>query len=349
MKNRLRIPLAALCLTLVHCSMPSDVKETKDTSKNIEAYSKNLDTNSDKLASDSHYIANGTGKIFGGGRKDLSFERPDERYKELVAAKGDTEKIRYATALCQSFEFQQWTGSTDDTVKKKYQLYAKGLRDFFAMFDSLINHNYTVDTDFVGGIPKPPDDRWKTLASVAVAMAEIDPDQQAASDANHIEAESIYSLIVKGLGMKAAANAGKNIPDYAKQVLDWEDEAVFFLQLRHNYFPAMVMARFSDFATGLDKEAGAFLLGLKVNLPANATKIQDQGITWLMAAQETQRTISKLGYPLQFNRAILTTFSNTKFAIPDSVESSPELQSKIDQLNQHASDLQDTYKNGTLH
>lgn len=348
MRNAMRFVLGCFCLTLISCSMASDVHDTDQTSHDIKSISQDLDNNSKDLKNDSHYIADGTGKIYNGGLKDLSYERPEERLNELKNDTGNTDKIRDATALCQSFAFQQWTGTGDDTIAKKQQLYAKAMESFFAMFDSLINHNYQVDTS-IGPIPGPPDSRWLTLAAVGVAMSVIDPDQQAASDANHIDADSIYSLIVKGLGMKAAVNAGKTIPDYAKQVLDWEDEAVFLLQLRHNFFPAMVLSRFSDFASGFDKEAAGVLLGINVTLPPNASKIQDQGIFWLQESQETQRTLVKLGYPLQFNKPILTAFSKTTFAVPSTMQATPQLTAVINQLNQIAGQIVDTFKTGTIH
>lgn len=346
----LRLSLIALFgLGLVNCSMPTDVKDTKDTSRNIEKYSKSLDDNSLSLKTDSHYIADGTGKIFGGARKDLGFERPNERFRELMDAKSDTARIRYATALCTSFEFQQWSGTGDDTVKKKNQMYAKAIRDFFVMFEGVINRNYVVDTAGTLGIPTPPDDRWKTLAAVAVAMSEIDPDQQAASDANHIDAESIYSLIVKGLGYKSKVNSGNAAPEFAKQVLDWEDEAVFLLQLRHNFFPAMVLSRFSNFGVGGSVEQGKdWFLGLNIDLPANSAKIQDQGITWLMASLETEGNLMRLGYGLEFNKGIIETLAGTKFQPPPAAQATPDLLKKIDELNARAQDIAKIYQTGKL-
>lgn len=372
MTNYKFIVVIAISLILVGCNMAGDVKDTKDTSKNIEGYSKELDDNSKKLKDDSHYIADGTGKIFGGGRKDLTFERPDERYKELIAATGDIEKLRYATAMVRSFEFQLWTGTGDDTVKKKNEFYAKAIRDFFAMTGSLIGFDHNVDTTMATTllgdlIPGCPSGRWKSLASIAVAMSEIDPDQQAASDANHIPAESIYTLILKGLAYKADANANKEIPEYATQVLAWEDEAYYFLQLRHNYFPAMVLSRFNDFSKSCGSQAETFgkafaggllgglfggtpqLLSVNVNLPSNVAKIQEQGITWLEAAQETQRQLEQLGRPLEFNRGIKTIFSAVNFIAPPDEDTSVDLQAKIGTLNRRASELNDTYKTGKAH
>lgn len=364
-----RLVLALFSLVLANCSMPGDVKDTKNTSKSIEEQSRRLgdtseklDQNTDKVAKDSPQINAQTGDIFYGARKDLGFERVDERFKEIVDDKAsDADKVLYATAMCGTYEFQQWVGHYNDSPQIKAELYHRALRDLFARLDGLIGHDYNVDTSVakLGSVElsKSLDNRWKSLASIAVALGEIDDDQATASMGNHIPPESLYSLIVKGLQYKEKYNRGENIPKYAHDVLDYEDEAVFLMQLRHNYFAAMVLSRFSDFSSSHSTKiylesllsgfgpSNSVLSGLRPVVPANRAKIEDQGILFLELAQQTQRDLVQLNVPLQFNSAIKTIFMQTRLLIP-TAEQTPALAEAVRKLEQKISELRDTYKTG---
>lgn len=349
MSIRIPVLVCLLALTLVRCSMTDDVKEAKDTSKEMNG-------KMDKMIDKSDVLVDRTSNLFADARKDLGFERVTTRYEDIVNAKGDSTKLLYATALATSYEFQQWTGTKSDTPELKERLNAKAMRDLLPRFESLIDHHYSPDTHF-GPFPTLPDNDWKSLASLAVVLGEIDQDQQIAAARAGIQTESLYSLIVKGLQYKKKSLYSTDIPAYAREVLAWEQEAVLLLQMRHNYFVAMVMSRFSDFCTGkmtggkwseltswLDVKALGRPLDLKY--ASNIVKIQDQAVLWLQMAQETQRVLKMLGYPLQFNRGIMDIFSGVKFTAPAELVGLPIVDSTFSQLNQVTEELQNTYKSG---
>ena len=75
-------------------------------------------------------------------------------------------------------------------------------------------------------------------------------------------------------------------------------------------------------------------------------KIQDQGVLWLQAAQETQRVLKMLGQPLQFNKGIMDIFASAHFSTPQNLVGSDLVESAVGQLNQVTDELQETYKTG---
>lgn len=345
--------LGVLALNLVRCSMPDDVKAAKDTSGEMNRKLDNMVEKSDVLV-------DRTSNLFGGARKDLGFERVKVRYDDIVAAPGASTKILYATALATSFEFQQWTGTKSDDAKLKDRMYGKAMRDILVRFESLIDHHYTPEIKW-GPFPGVPDNEWKSVASLAVAMGEIDEDQQIASLKAGVREESLYSLIVKGLQYKRKSLFTNDIPEYARQVLKFEEEAVLLLQMRHNYFLAMVMSRFSDFCKanwgGIVKGEGVAKVNeiftwldlsalgkpVEIKYVSNIVKVQDEAVLWLQQARETQQVLKKLGYDLQFNSGIQQVFASVNFAKPKNWVGYPVVEATYKDLYEVINDLKKTY------
>jgi hypothetical protein len=344
------LSVLALSLSVIGCSMSDDVKEATETSKQ-------MNHKMDGMATDTTVMKDTTSYLVNEGRKDLGFLRPDERYNDVLSAGGDTAKILEATALARSFAFQQW-GKPGDTIPQREIQMAEAIRLLLYRFEPLIDHNYSPDTSFLT-LPSVPSNEWRSAASMAVTLDEIDPDQQAAALKAGFPAESLYSLIVKGLQYKQKSAYTENIPFYAQQVLTLEKEAVLLLQLRHNYFLAMVMSRFSDYRTG-DMEVTKSLhamwnwtkveLGFPVNgkYIENVEKVKNEGLVWLQKAQETQQVLAKLGYPVLFNRGIQDIFQGFTMTPPAALLKGPMVEQTFSALDKVMKDLKQTYRTGKV-
>lgn len=332
MKLRAYTGLLVLTAGLVHCSAIDDVKDTKKTT--------------DELNKKTGTLLDTTTDLRDKSKKDVSNERIDARLDDLGKAKNDMTRIIKATELCKSFVFQQWSGTgTETSAESKMRLYKDAMFGLLPRLAAMINQNYDLNTmnsimpqnappittpsgilqnasGSASSLAGAPDDNWKNLASIAATMDLIEEDQQTAAVKSGVPAESIYSLIVKGLQYKAIYNRDKSlVPAYAVQVLIWEREAVFMLQLRHNYLPMMMMSRMSTYMTSESREAmalGKAWMGkpLSADQLDNGAKIEEHGVQWLQSALETQRVLKKLGYPLQFNNVLKTMLSQLNFEVP---------------------------------
>lgn len=343
MKMYVYVALIFIAFGLVHCSMPNDVKDTKNTT--------------DELNKKTGTLNGVTGDLRDKSLKDISNERVNSRFEDLANAKTDISRLVAATSLCRSFAFQQWSGTGDETPQIKLDEEADAMFSLLPRLAALINQNY--DLNKMNNILPSggaPDNNWKNLASIAAVMETIDRDQQAAAVKFGVPAESIYSLIVKGLQYKSIYNRDKSqVPPYAREVLVWEQEAVFMLQLRHNYLPIMALSRLSKFATSQSREAMTFInawMGKSLNIDQldNAAKIEDQGVKWLQEALETQRVLKKLGYPLQFNYILAKIFGGVEIAIPADVKANlaqtPELAATFNRLQKSIDEVKTVEKTG---
>lgn len=362
------LSFVAIALTLTGCSMTDDVKEAKETSKD-------MDKKLDGMVDISDNLLDRTSNLFGGARKDLSFTRVTERYEDILDHSNPTLKILFASALSRSYAFQQWTGTRQDTPELKLSQQADSMRDFLWRFEPLVDHEsspdlttwrflpYWSEKEGLHGvaIPLVPGNEWKSAASMSVALGEIDPDQVKAAKASGVPPESLYSLIVKGLQYKQKSHYTDNFPEWAQRVLDLEGEAVYLLQMRHNYFLAMVMSRFTDFSTAFvynndfletrSRDLKQFWSWLWVNRfgqdldvqhADNLQKVKDEALLWLQQAQETQIVLQELGYPLKFNGALQQIFAGFHMKAPQNWVGLPEVDKTFSALDKLTSELQYT-------
>lgn len=358
MKLRAYTGLLFLALGLVHCSALDDVKDTKKTT--------------DDLNNKTSVLLDTTTDLRDKSKKDISNERVNARLDDIEKATNDISRIVKATELCKSFVFQQWSGRSTETAELKNDLYEDAMFSLLPRLAAMINQNYDLNTmnsitpPHAGSVTTPsgilqnvagaassmvgaPDDNWKSLASIAAVMEIVERDQQIAALKTGVPAESIYSLIVKGLQYKSLYNRDKTlVPKYAVQVLIWEKEAVFMLQLRHNYLPMMVMSRMSDYASSQNQEAmalGRAIWGksLDVERLDNAAKIEEHGVHWLQEALETQRVLTRLGYKLEFNTVLKKMVGQLNVVVPAQIKAdlvgAAELSMALNHLQQSLEEL----------
>lgn len=304
MKSKILLLIAAV--GLVHCSMPDDVEETKNTSK--------------ALGRELAKVSELTEEFVYKGGKQLTNKDVRDIYNYLINAETHADRVLYATWFYSTFEFQQWHGLYNSDDKLKDELNEKGLRIVFAVVDAFTNRNFGV------GGRMPVTAHWTAAGALGIAMSEIDADQIKAAKRRSIGAVSVYDLILSGLKYKGAQARGEKIPSYARMVLANEEEAVFLLQMRHNFFPAMMLSEFSDLdktifsmsnfgniPSDLVNEVKNVFHGPKIRVhEATLEKIAEKGIGWLKSATETQDRLQELGYPLKFNKFVGRLFVLSK-------------------------------------
>jgi|GEM_PF-6867270 len=359
MKLRAYTGLLVLTLGLIHCSAMDDVKDTKKTTESLDNKTSTLlDTTTD---------------LRDKSKKDISNERVNARLDDLAKANDDITRIIKATELCKSFVFQQWSGRSTETAEMKMDLYEDAMFSLMPRMAALIRKNYDLNVmntiappnappvttpsgvlqnagGMISSMVGAPDDNFRNLASIASVMELIERDQRLASLKTGVPAESVYSLVVKGLQYKSIYNRDPSqVPAYAEQVLIYEREAVYLLQLRHNYLPIMVLSRLGNFASTDTQEAKAYLKAwsggqLDADQLDNAAKIEKHGVFWLQEALETQRILKTvLHYDLKFNNVLKTIFTQTHIAIPKEMKAdlvaAPELASALNRLQQSMDEI----------
>lgn len=294
--NLFTISIIALCLTtgLTACSLKKTADNMENSTKNIEEYSRQL--------------AERTEELMTGMRKVESQNVLTAAREALLASKGTTLKIQKATVFFAAFEFQEWTGKYTDTPEKLDELYSLAVKLFFTSVDDLIEDSLPVN-------PLKPNDTWMSVASLAVTMGYEDVKQKTSMEPYGFETVSMYKLITKALEMEPLVDQGIAVPKYVERVLEWKQEAIYMLQLRHNYFPAMVLARSTPFEESFLFQVKQNYWGSTQDLAKFSTPQLREWTGWLNEGLETQVELLKLGIALEFTDCIQSSFKNLHFTL----------------------------------
>lgn len=287
--------LGALLLMGTGCSLKETADNMEDSTKNIEEQS--------------HQLAVRTEELLRGMRQVEANNTMKNSREELVSADGDTIKLQKAMVFFAAFEFQKWTGIYTDTPADLDELYSIAVQLFFTSVDDLIPDDFNVD-------PLMPGGNWRSLGALAVAMDFIDYKHRHHMEGAGKEAVSMYGLVTEALKQEEKVNRGETVPTWVMKVLEWKREAVFMLQIRHNYYPAMILCRLTPFESSLTFQIRQRYWGSSFPLAdVNYAQLKEWG-NWLRHGQETRDLLTSLKIRPKFNNSIQISFNNLKWEKP---------------------------------
>jgi hypothetical protein len=172
-------------------------------------------------------------------------------------------KMKDAAVYFQSFEFQLWENILDDDEQNRQALLATGAEEFLLTFRGVMDGKYS-DPD-----PASKDGRMRSLLAFGATADQMNELQISASKRPRtgFKAVSMLDLITDALAAKPALerNPGADFPAYVGKVLFYEDEAAYFLQIRHNIMAAMVVDKLAPMSQmSLGEKLSMILAALKI-------------------------------------------------------------------------------------
>lgn len=256
-----------------------------------------------------------------GGREDVGMNMLRDSFNEVLKG-GDKDvvrKLEYSYVYFGSFEFQHWQGDFEDTQRRREYLMSKAIELFFAEIDDLIEDSHPVS---ILNIMSDAYQNWLVLSVMSLAMDKIHPNQEFLSEKLGFKKYSVLSMLEEGLARKAEAEAGKPVPEFVRFVLEREQEAIYMLQLRHNFVPLLVLGNMTDFEEGLFPKLKRFFPWTLDLTNANEMKRQFW-IRWLQKSESTRAFLQSINVPLKKNSMSEMIFNrNTKVL---GLEDSPQI------------------------
>lgn len=302
--NLLQMTLvSSLGLSLAACSLKKDAETMRDATKNIETNSKQLTDRTEDLTHD---------------MREVETAHLRKEAKDLIeAAEGDAQRFAGAALFLVGMEFQKWKGNYSDTSGERLNLFKKALTIFFACTKDWINSTHAINISddpgyFLNDWVSPT---FRSIGAMSAELNIIHPEQISYATNAGTTAESMYTLIVKGLRYKAASNRGEVIPAYAAEVLRREPEAIYILQLRHNFLLAKTLGQLTSFSDNYSQKLlmsmsmTSWSVSKTVNLDTmNAERLLEL-TTQINEAEETKARLREFGHVPKYNGMILKAWS----------------------------------------
>ncbi len=227
----LHLLILATAIFITGCSIKKDMEETKQTTEEMKGISQSIKTSQEYLTILARAGSSGAFTV--------------EQFERVKHAEKLSDKLELTTAYFAGMEYQYWLGWGQDTQELRESMWAKGIEMFFSHIDGLVDDHFPMSGSWWTLGYKLSDDQ-ETLGIVSVGMSKVSTEQERMTKKFGIKSYSAYDLIKEGLKYKVDYESGHSVPEWAVKVLRNEKTAIYLLQLRHNFYPLIVLSRMTN-------------------------------------------------------------------------------------------------------
>lgn len=306
--------LSGLVFFLIHCSQKQDMDEVKQLTKDIKE-------TTDTMGRSTEQLKDHTGDFYQDSREIISSLNQKISFSQVLSAQQTSQKLQIAKQYFASMEFQLWRGPLQESVEGREMLLTKAVNDFFAEVSSFIQGEMPIDTPLLP--PQTPwwgkgFERWHNLSTLSVAMSAVNETQLQMAFQHSIPAYSLYDIIKEALLLREDYAQGKKTPSYVEAVLRYESEAIYLLQLRHNFYPLILVNQLRKSKEGWWTMAKIKFLVWEID-PISFNKAQYGMFEEnLQKGFATRKFLESLQIPLVSNQWVDEIFKNLRWVITDS-------------------------------
>ncbi len=184
----------------------------------------------------------------------------------------------------------------------------------FTRLNKYIPRDFSVDVMM-------PDRAYKGLGSFAARMEQMQPTYVEALKKRGLPQNlSLYEMLALALKDRDLPDQIGLLPKTKAKILQWKQEAIYLLQIRHNYLPMLVLARMTDIQDRGDfRRALMAIRGQAVELdsadPSKAVSYEQlrEWTYWLNQAVETRARLRALGIEPKYNKVMGTMLRAPNF------------------------------------
>ncbi len=321
--NHLVWALAFSVLLLSACGLKDDAEKMKDSTERIRENSEDMKRDSSEIKANTERM-NSTSDVIQKYSRHLA-KRTDDLENELtnkesyamtlanldyLFGKGeiqrgqeahlsvDSDLLLFASAAMQSMYFQYWKGDFNEGIEvldRRIELAADIL---FTRAVKHIPRDFQVDS-------LNPNRSFKAIASLGARMQDVRPEFTEHLVRAGLEPFSFYDLVITALENRNQTSRSERLPRSIAKILHWKQEAIYMLQLRHNYLPMVVVGRMTDI---MERNIiGKFwMLWFKQNVDLHLYDVEQlrEWTKWLRQALQTRLHLREVGIEPEYNWSI---------------------------------------------
>src|SRR6185312_2945821 len=226
--------------------MKKTTQEMKDTTKEMTEVEKNIDRSSTNL-SDTN------GNLYADMSLTNSWTVVNANLDKLLAYSADaghdigttaeSTRMQYAEAVVKSLFLQYWKGTY--AQKDLTTLDQRFDQDVLTIFGRVREHSpfdHRVDLGMSAPfVPNAPDGFYMAIGAVGASLGENMSEFTQALTARGMKPFSLYDVIVQALDNRGQTERKELLPQTTADILVFKQDAIYMLQLRHNYLPMLVL------------------------------------------------------------------------------------------------------------
>jgi hypothetical protein len=320
-----------------------------------------MENTTGKVEKHSESIDNQTGELYDALRQGDALQSRRTALANLINAKDPLRKLSEAAKYFMAFEVQLWnTLGPDANDGKRTLLATVAAREFFKDIAEFIPDGKMEPKPFAGQIFATQESNLvNSFNALAATLHYINPKQEVLlAQRKDLKAISMYQIIEESLLAKTEIESGKkkisDYPGYVTEVLFSEKEAVYLLQARYNYLPALIIGKVSNAANS--KIAAAMMIASRWNLDLsklNSVQLEELN-KFLLAAAKTRDLLVQIGETPKTDKLLLSMLKNAQVKSTDKAVSlekvnlDKEFTENLKELTDSLSDLELASPNSLL-
>lgn len=289
-----------ICLVLIisACSLKDNAEKMVETSNDIRDRSAHLAKRTDDLEAE-------LGKV-------ETWKNFETSTKALFANPSEAEMLLYAGATIEGLPFQVWKGDYNEDQNMMDIRFKYSAEYLFVRCLSYIPRDFAVDRLL-------PNSDYKAVASLAVKLDRLSNELEMTYQKRKVTPRSFYDVVIEALTNRNIQARSEFYPKASAMILTYRREAIYLLQLRHNYLPMMVLGRITD----LQERGNVGRLWMRLGISdANQVDLNAQGVsfeeikewkTWLDQALATRQALRQLGIQPEYNSSFVGILSRVNF------------------------------------
>ncbi|MGE0525683.1 MAG: hypothetical protein AB7G93_22635 [Bdellovibrionales bacterium] len=290
--------------------MSHTMEDMNETTKEMNETTKKMNETSGEIKNHSEHLAKRTDDLESELTNKESFRTMRESLDSLFGrdenflpnADGGLnvgpDLIFFASAAVQSMYFQFWKGDYHESVEvldRRMELAADML------FDRASKH---IPRDFEVDV-MIPGRSYMAVASLGVRLEDVRPEFTESLKRAGMTPFTFYDVVLQALRNRGRLARKELLQKSIKKILEWKQEAIYMLQLRHNYLPLLVLGRI----TGLQDRGwlGNFWTGM-VGETVDISQMDPEQLRlwtlWLRRAAQTRAQLHAIGIEPVYNSSL---------------------------------------------
>ena len=267
----------------------------------LKDYSKHLSKRTDDLENE----------LVGKESPAVQMDKLDQLFGEgqyaNAGAASEPDLLKYAGVSVQAMLFQYWKGDYNESISVLDRRFAMSMEIMLVSSTKHIPRTFNVNVF-------KPDSSYKAIASLGAKLDEMRSEYSDNLTLRGLENLSLYDLMIQALQDRGQLERTELLPRAAAMVLQWKQEAIYIMQLRHNYLPMVVLGRMTDIQDRGDfSRLWGSLAGISVDLSQTDPEQIKLWTKWLNDSLDTRQKLQAMGIQPEYNSMFRNILGNVDF------------------------------------
>lgn len=295
------LALALVFVFTAACSIQKDADKMISTSDEIKNETKHLGKRTDDMENE----------LVGKESPAVEMDKLDQLFSEgqyaRTGASSEPDLLKYAGVAVQAMLFQYWKGDYNESLNVLDRRFSMAMEIMFISSTKHIPRTFNVNIF-------NPDSSYKAIASLGATLDQMRPEYGDNLKLRGLENLSLYDVMIQALQDRGQIERTELLPQATAKVLQWKQETIYIMQLRHNYLPMVVLGRMTDIQDRGDfSRLWGSLAGISVDLSQTDPEQIKLWTKWLNDSLDTRQKLQAMGIQPEYNSMFRNILGNVDF------------------------------------